>query len=221
MLKSLTAWTLMASACACLAGEVSIFNGKDLSGWDGDPRLWKVVDGVLTGETDGAEKKIDANSFLIWKDGEPGDFVLKFKARITGSNNSGVQYRSKRHEGDGWVVGGYQMDLHPKHEYLAMLYEERGRGIACERGQKVKLVEGKKPEVIESFETDPVDLAQWNEYRLEATGNVVKHFVNGKLAAEIHDEDAAKRAAKGVLALQLHAGPAMKAEFKDIVLEEK
>jgi hypothetical protein len=221
MIKRVMAWFVMAGTCVGLADEVAIFNGKDLTGWDGDPRLWKVVDGILTGETDGGERKIGANSFLIWKGGEPGDFVLKFKARVTGSNNSGVQYRSRRHEGDGWVVGGYQMDLHPDPKYLAMLYEERGRGIACERGQKVRLADGKGPEVIDTFETAAVNLAEWNEFRLEVTGHIAKHYVNGELAAEIHDEDAAKRAAKGVLALQLHAGPDMKVEFKDITLDEK
>ena len=217
MRKILLFGMMLWSAGRMMAAETPMFNGKDLEGWDGDPRLWKVVDGVLTGETDADGKKIGANSFLIWKGGSPGDFILSFKARITGGNNSGVQYRSRRL--DGWAVAGYQMDLHPKQEYLAMLYEERGRGIACQRGQIVRLAAGKKPEVTGEADLSPVDLAEWNDYRIEAGGHVVKHFVNGKLAAEIHDEDPEKRAAHGVIALQLHAGPAMKAEFKDLVLK--
>jgi hypothetical protein len=113
-----------------------------------------------------------------------------------------------------WVVGGYQMDLHPKAEYLGMLYEEKGRGIACQRGQKVTL--DAKPQITGKLEVPAVDLAQWNSYKIVAKGNVVQHFVNGQLAAEITDVNAQKRADKGVIALQVHAGPVMKTEFKDI-----
>jgi putative heme-binding domain-containing protein len=201
-----------------VAGAEELFNGKDLTGWDGDPRLWRVEDGVLIGETDKADRAVTKNTFLIWKGGEPGDFELTYKARVTG-NNSGVQYRSRKLADEGWRIGGYQMDLHPKQEYAGMLYEEGGRGIQCLRGQKVELPEaGGKPKVTEKLPLDEVDLAQWNEYRILAHGNVVQHYVNGKLAAEITDLHPDKRALKGLLALQLHAGPPMKAEFKDIVL---
>ena len=130
------------------------------------------------------------------------------------NNNSGVQYRSRVLDPARWVVGGYQMDLHPKPAYLGMLYEERGRGIACERGQRVKL--GDAPSATGTLEVPEVDLAVWNSYRIVAQGFVLRHFINGKLAAEIQDVQPEKRAAKGIVALQVHAGPAMKAEFKDI-----
>jgi len=197
------------------AGEWQpLFNGKDLEGWSGDPRLWKVEDGVIVGETDQAERAIKANTFLIREGMEPGDFSLEFKARVTGKNNSGVQYRSRRPDAKGWVLKGYQFDLHPKQEYLGMLYEEGGRGIACQRGQKVSLKD--KPDVTGKFEIDEVKLEEWNTYRLEVTGNVLKHFVNGKLAAEINDVHPEKVSLSGFIGLQLHAGPPMKAEFKDI-----
>ena len=195
----------------------NLFNGKDLTGWDGDPRLWSVVDGVLVGETDKADRSINANTFLIWKGGEVADFDFEMTARVQG-NNSGVQYRSKVIDAAKWSVGGYQMDMHPKQEYVAMLYEERGRGIACQRGQKVVLEKGTKPKVTEKLPVPEVKLEEWNTYRIEARGNVVKHFVNGELAAEITDNDPEKRSLKGVLALQLHAGPAMKVEMKEISL---
>ena len=172
---------------------------------------------MLIGETDDADRKIDANSFLIWQGGEPGDFELEFQARVTG-NNSGVQYRSHVIDPAKWVVGGYQMDLHPKASYLGMLYEEKGRGIACERGQRVKL--GDTPEVIGPLELPAVDLAVWNSYRIVAQGQMLRHFVNGTLAAEIQDEQPEKRATKGVIALQIHAGPAMKTEFKGLRIHQ-
>jgi hypothetical protein len=213
MFRRLIILTVFLAPLPSRADWVSLFNGKDLTGWSGDPRLWRVEDGVLIGETNDTDKKTAANTFLIWQGGEPGDFEMEYKARVTG-NNSGIQYRSKTLDAAKWSVGGYQMDLHPKAEYLGMLYEEKGRGIACQRGQKVTLDE--KPSVTGNLEIPAVDLAQWNSYKIVAKGNVVQHFVNDKLAAEIADVNAQKRADKGTIALQLHAGPAMKAEFKDL-----
>ena len=140
--------------------------------------LWSVKDGVIRGETT-PENVAAGNTFLIWKGGEPADFGLEYKARVSG-NNSGVQYRSRVLNADQWSVSGYQMDLHPKAEYLGMLYEERGRGIACQRGQRVELAG--KPQVTGEFKIHPVDLAEWNTYRIVAKGHVLKHFVNGKPA---------------------------------------
>jgi len=198
--------------------KVNLFNGKDLTGWDGDPRLWSVVEGVLVGETNGEDKKVGPNSFLIWKGGEVADFDFEMTARVMG-NNSGVQYRSKAlPDVAKWSVGGYQMDMHPNQQYLGMLYEERGRGIACLRGQKVTLEAEKKPEVTAKVPVPEVKLEEWNTYKISARGNVVQHFLNGELAAEITDNDPEKRSLKGILALQLHAGQAMKLEVKEMSL---
>ena len=207
----------VALAALPLHGE-EIFDGKSLKGWSGDPRLWRVEDGAIVGKTDTNGHKIDANTFLIWQGGEPGDFELTFKARVAG-NNSGVQYRSKVKDAAKWSVTGYQMDLHPKQVYLGMLYEEGGRGISCLRGQKVDLAKGAKPVITGKLDVGEVDLAKWNEYRLVAKGNKLQHYVNGKLAAEIVDLDPEKGASSGTLALQLHRGPAMRAEFKEIQLK--
>jgi hypothetical protein len=221
MLKKKRFLILLGLLLSATAGAKELFNGKDLTGWDGDPRLWRVENGVIIGETDKADRKVGKNTFLIWKGGEPGDFTLCYKARVTG-NNSGVQYRSRRIGDEGWRIGGYQMDLHPKQEYLGMLYEEQGRGIQCLRGQKVELpAAGGKPKVTAKLDIEQVDLAEWNTYRLVARGNVVQHYVNGTLAAEITDLNPDKRSLKGLLALQLHAGPPMKVQFKDIELIEK
>ena len=102
----------------------SLFDGKTLAGWQGNPKLWRVEDGAITGEsTDDAPLK--HNEFLIW-DGEVGDFVLKLKFRIEGRGvqNSGIQYRSQRHPDVGkYVVGGYQADIDGKGQYMGILYE--------------------------------------------------------------------------------------------------
>ena len=217
MRRILTPLVLLLLVAAARADWQPLFNGKDLAKWSGDPRIWRVENAVIIGESNDSDKKLAANSFLIWQGGQPADFELEYQARITG-NNSGVQYRSKVRDAATWSVGGYQMDLHPNPPYLGQLYEEQGRGIACERGQRVTLDEN--PTVTGKLDIPAVNLAEWNSYRIVARGNVLQHFVNGKLAAEITDVNAAKRSAKGVIALQVHAGPSMKVEFKDLRLQE-
>jgi len=217
-MKTVSRIILTLSAFAVTANAepewLSIFNGKNLDGWDGDARLWSVENGVLVGQTDEDSRKIARNSFLIWRGGEPGDFELEFKSRITTPNNSGVQYRSRRLDDEGWRVVGYQFDLHPRQEYNAMLFEEGGRGIVAQRGQHVRL--GGEKEVVGNFELLKVDIAEWQTYRLVAKGHRFEHYVNGVLQTVIEDGDEEKRADSGIIALQLHAGEPMKVEFKDI-----
>lgn len=213
----LIGWMMMGAAFA--QGEWKpMFNGKDLSGWKGDARLWKVVDGVLTGESNDTDKLVKPNTFLIWQGGEPADFEIRLKARVTG-NNSGLQYRSKKVDGVEFGLAGYQMDMHPNQPYVGMLYEERGRGIMGERGNRIERADGKS-NVVEKLEVPAVKLDEWNEFRVEVKGNVLRHYVNDKLALEITDKEETKRAIQGLIGLQLHAGPAMKAEFKEIEIKE-
>src|SRR5437660_6001042 len=134
-------------------GFTSIFNGKNLTGWDGNPALWSVKDGAIVGQTSEANP-IKNNTFLIWTNGQPGDFELRcsFKIEpikilqtnsatgaITTNNfaNSGIQYRSKVLDPKGWVVGGYQADMEAGKTYTGILYEERMRGILATRGERV------------------------------------------------------------------------------------
>src|SRR5262245_2286044 len=114
------------------AGFVKIFNGKDLTGWDGDPRFWSVTDGCIVGETT-ADNPTKGNTFLIWRQGPVDDFVLRTSFKLA-AHNSGIQYRSK--ELDKWVMGGYQADFEEGETYSGILYEERGRGILALRGTK-------------------------------------------------------------------------------------
>ncbi|MEM1084506.1 MAG: family 16 glycoside hydrolase [Verrucomicrobiota bacterium] len=209
----------MAGITFASGAERAIFNGRNLEGWSGDPRLWSVESGRLVGRTDGEGRAIKANSFLIYEGEVPGDFQLSYRARVKG-NNSGVQYRSHVVDRARWRIGGYQMDLHPKQEYLGMLYEERGRGILCQRGGKVVVPSGGKPKPAGRLDIIPTTLGDWNSYRIVARGNVLRHYVNERLAVELVDEDAENRRMDGVLGLQLHAGPAMIVEYDDLVLTE-
>ncbi len=202
------------------AGVVPIFNGTSLEGWEGKPEFWSVKDGVIVGETT-AEKPTKGNTFLIWRQGTVDDFELALSYRITGGN-SGIQYRSKD-LGDS-VVGGYQGDFEAGTTYSGILYEERGRGILAKRGERVTIAaDGAKTMGEPIGKTEDLQKAikqgEWNEYRIVAKGPKLQHFINGQLMSETVDEQEGKRAAEGILALQLHAGPPMKVEFKDIRLK--
>lgn len=200
-------------------GFVELFNGKDLSGWDGNPELWSVEDGVITGRTKSPED-LAYNQFLIWRGGTLKNFELSVKVKVTGDNNSGVQYRSKELPENGkWSIGGYQCDIHPAAPNNAMVYHERGRGIVAQNGQTV-LVDPQAKKWL-TGDRDPVaaDIAGWNEYTIIARGNHLVHRINGELAAELHDYDEAGRALEGLLAFQIHRGPAMTVAIKDVRLK--
>ncbi len=199
----------------------SLFNGKDLTGWEGDLKLWSVKDGAITGETDG---KIPTNTFLIWKGGTVADFELRLKFRLQGGN-SGVQYRSLHLKDAGnFVVGGYQADMDAGNQFTGILYEERGRGILAQRGQKVTIAADGKRTVTGSFGdakklSEAIKANAWNEYLIVAQGEKLTHTINGQPMIEVVDRQTGKRASEGILALQLHRGAPMVVQFKDIQLK--
>jgi hypothetical protein len=207
-------------------GFKPIFDGKTLDGWDGDPKLWRVEDGLITGETT-AENPLKTNNFLIWRRGEPADFELmaEFRMPNPGFANSGIQYRSRELPIGKWVVGGYQADMDGDNRYTGILYEERGRGIVGPRGQKVVIGDNHKPKVVGKL-GDAAELQKtikqgdWNEYHIIARGNHLQHIINGQLMADITDDDPQLRQSRGIIALQVHAGPPMKVQFRNIRLKE-
>jgi len=217
---------LLALASTAVAEDKNLFNGKDLTGWKGLD-FWSVEDGCITGRTT-KEKPTKGNTFLVWQGGEIGDFEFTFKYKIVGGN-SGVQYRSKVVDEKGYVVAGYQADFEAGKTYSGILYEEKGRGILAQRGQKTVIKDGEKPgkakvevtgEVGKSAEIQAkIKAEDWNEYRIVAQGGHLQHYINGVQTVDVTDETAVG-AKKGILALQLHAGPAMVVQFKDLVLKE-
>ncbi len=196
-----------------------IFNGEDLSGWDGDPRYWSVEDGAITGRTtpDNPGKE---NSFLIWRDGLVDDFELRLSIRVE-NGNTGIQYRS--HETDKWKAGGYQADFETGAKWLGALYDEHGRGPLALRGQKVVIDESGERQTTQIG--DPEELyksihpAEWNDYTIIAQGNHLIHKINGKVMCEVIDNESDKNYRQGILALQIHSGPPMTVQFKDIRLK--
>ena len=204
---------------AAESGFKSIFDGKTLEGWSGDPKLWSVEDNAITGVTTD-EEPLEYNKFLIW-DGEVENFHLRLKLRLFGKNNSGIQYRSEHLKDKGeFVVGGYQCDIHPKPEYNGMLYHERGRGIVAQHGQKVTVNEaGEKWITGSTGRVQQINLEDWNTYEVVVIGNKLVHKLNGKVTAEIIDHDPKGRLMKGIIAFQVHRGPAMRVQIKDVELK--
>jgi Domain of Unknown Function (DUF1080) len=233
-MKSKIALSLLATFAVAEAGEVSLFNGKDLTGWTGQAEFWSVKDGTITGQTTPANPAKE-NTFLILKSTEVGDFELHFKYKIVDANgasagfgNSGIQYRSKIVKPEYSVVAGYQADFECGQTYSGILYEEKGRGILAKRGEKVTVKDGAtvdKPllEVTGSVGNSDeiqaaIKLADWNDYVIIAKGDHLQHFINGKQTVDVTDETAVSAKA-GILALQLHQGEPMTVQFKDLVLK--
>ncbi|MEQ1903988.1 MAG: DUF1080 domain-containing protein [Pirellulaceae bacterium] len=210
----------------------TIFNGRDLTGWTGDPRLWSVRDGVIHGETT-KENAASGNSFLIWENGRTADFELRLSFRLNATNNSGIQYRSKHiTEGkpsNAWVVRGYQHELRNQVKFPdvpGFIYDEGGRrGRVCLLGEVATWsAEGKKEvsrNLIDqaAFKT-LFRLDDWNDVVIIAKGNNIQHFLNDQLVLDFTDNDPKLALLDGILALQLHAGAPMWVEFRNIRIKD-
>jgi hypothetical protein len=232
MIRPLLSLLLLTSIAT--GAEKQLFNGTDLSGWDGNRELWSVKDGAITGTTvaDAAtpeKSTLKHNTFLIWRGGTVSDFELMLKYRIV-AGNSGVQFRSKElPSGEhGPIMSGYQADFEAGTTYSGILYEEKGRGILAQRGESVTITDGEKPKKPTLTKGEPVGDSNaiqaaiksedWNEYKIVAQGGHIQHFINGMKTVEVKDESTVA-AKEGLLGLQIHAGPPMIVQFKDIVLK--
>ena len=215
------------------AGYKSIFNGKDLEHWNGEPGRWSVEDGAITG-TVVPENPLKANSFLIYQGAQPANFELRLKVRwprwepSRGFRNSGIQIRSAVLPGvHPWSVGGYQYDLSPGGELDGMFYEERSqRGLGVNKGDSVVIQPDGERWRIAKF-ADDAQLRQlrrpeteWSECSIMAIGSSITFSVNGTRTMELVDHDERYRRLNGIIALQSHVGGAMKVQFKDIWLME-
>jgi hypothetical protein len=210
------------------SGFKEIFNGKDLTGWKGKTNLWSVEDGAITGKTT-AEDPIKSNTFLVWQDGKVANFELVLEYRLQARDpqkpggNSGIQYRSKVIDEKEFIVGGYQADIDLSLQYSGINYEEKGRSILAQRGQRVTIVskEDRKVESIGSAEElgKKIRGGEWNKYRVVAKGNKLSHYINDTLMSEVIDEQTDKAAKEGVLAFQIHVGPPMIIQFRKIMLK--
>ena len=205
-------------------GFVSMFDGKTLRGWDGDPRYWRVEDGALTGEIT-PETVVKSNTFIIWQGGAPRDFELKVDYRITSAGNSGINYRSEViadavTPANRFAMRGYQCDIDGQNRYTGQNYEEKGRLFHCLRGQVTRRVAGRKPILLSSF-ADPKEALRpdWNAVHLIVRGNTMMHMINGQLMCMLVDDDAAGRKMEGQIGVQVHVGPPMKVGYRNFRLK--
>ena len=216
----LAAAAVDAPSVACADDETGfkpIFNGENLDGWDGNPKFWSVKDGHPGSDHKGeSHQRQHLLRSVQWRCRQ---LRVSVQYRIKGGN-SGIQYRSK--ELDKWVIGGYQGDFEAGDTYSGINYEERGREFLAQRGQKVTIgPDGKKQE---TQVTDSADLQKsikkedWNDYEIIADGNHLTHKINGRVTSEVIDQQQAAAARSGLLALQLHAGPPMSVEFRNVRL---
>lgn len=247
MIRTLLVVAVSSFACCAWAADAGqtapaesadmkpLFNGQDLTGWDGDPRLWSVKDGAIHGETT-AENPANGNTFIIWQGGTTGDFELRFTFRCTATNNSGVQYRSKHITKEidpkvrnAWVVRGYQHEIRNEDKLPSVagfIYDEGGkRGRLCLVGEKAVWGEDGKKQVVETFLDEAAfkklfKLNDWNDAVIVAKGHHIQHYLNGTLIVDCTDNDPKLALTTGILALQLHAGKPMSVDFKNLRLKQ-
>ena len=234
-LPLLSALLFGAAAMAGAAEEPGfkpLFNGTDLSGWDGDPAYFSVRDGVLRAETTAANP-LRKNTFLTYTGGTFADFELRFEYRVQGGN-SGMQYRSERLPGFG--MKGYQADFEDRNRFTGMFFEENGRMFMAYPGEyvtvkplgaltaeeaakknkpKARLDKVKFATTEESFShiKDPTD---WHSMTIIARGNTFVHILDGRVMSVAVDEDTANFKKSGLLGIQVHQGPPMIVDVKNI-----
>ncbi|GAB2769185.1 DUF1080 domain-containing protein [Rhabdobacter roseus] len=224
-------------------GFVKIFDGKSLKGWEGDTKYWRVENGNLVGEIT-PETLLKTNSFIIWKGGEPADFELKGEFMITKDGNSGINYRSERLADIPYALKGYQADIDGKINYTGQNYEERGRTTLAYRGEAARILpqegtsasaEGVRAKVSRNAWTDRsvtgslgtsdslktlIKSEDWNEFHLVIKGNRLQHYVNGVLMSDVTDDDAVNGKRKGLLGVQVHVGPPMKVQYRNLRIKQ-
>lgn len=223
-------------------GFVPIFDGKTLDGWEFDSTYWRVENGSLVGEITPATL-LQRNSFIVWRKGITEDFELELECRISAEGNSGINYRSEEIPGLPHALRGYQCDIEGGDRYSGSNYEERKRTTLASRGQQVELVSipgaGSSLDSIQSHVQDnfwtggkvtgnlgSMDSLQrfvrkldWNQFHIIAKGNRLQHYINGILMSDVTDNDTANRRMSGLLGVQVHVGPPMKVEYRNIRLK--
>ena len=221
----LTALVLACGTSTMPAEPSSLFDGTSLTGWEGDPTFWSVQDGAITGEST-ASHPCNRSTYLAYTPKEFGNFELTLSFRLTAEvkGNSGIQYRSRWSKRAQHQIVGYQADMETGTNYSGILYEQGGRGIVARRGQQVTIAADGAKQVTRLPDAEKAQASikpgEWNHYRVIADGQTLTHEINGYTTVRVVDRDATHSAASGLFALQLHQGPPMKIQFKDIQIKE-
>lgn len=224
LINSFTVCTCFAQETGNETGFTKIFNGHNLEGWEGDPVYWRVENGCMVGEVTPATI-LKRNSFIIWKGGLTEDFELKVDYRVSTHGNSGINYRSTVIDSLPYALKGYQADIDGEDNLTGQNYEERGREFLALRGQRVVVDESKQPTVVAQLgDKDSlqrfIKKEDWNRYRLVVQGSRMLHYVNNVLMSDVTDNDLLHRRFKGLLGVQVHVGPPMKIEYKNLMYKK-
>lgn len=223
-------------------GFVQIFDGKTLTNWVGDSTYWRVEGGSLIGEVT-PTTLLKRNTFIVWQGGSPADFELKVEFRIAEAGNSGINYRSEPLPDVPHALRGYQADIDGKNSYTGQNYEERGRTTLAYRGEEVIINSQDNPSDPESLRANVknnawtkreitrslgnidslksvIKTGDWNTCHIIAKGNRLQHFINGVLMSDVMDNDTINRKMEGLLGVQVHVGPPMTVEYRNILLKQ-
>jgi hypothetical protein len=206
-----------------VTGFRPIFDGRTLDHWDGDPTYWSVNDGILTG-TVTSDTLLKKNSWIVYRGELVEDFELRLDYRVSAGGNSGVGYRLAVLEDDPVSVRGPQADIHGGDMFTGICYEENGRRLLAARGQTTRIEPDALPRLIAQF-ADPAELQSvarnedWNHYHLVVRGHHAQHYLNDVLLSEVYDHDEPNRMARGLIGVQVHVGPPMKIEYRNILLK--
>lgn len=221
-------------------GFVQIFDGKTLNGWDGDANYWKVENGNLVGQIT-PDKLLKTNNFIIWRGGRPADFELTLEFKITKTGNSGINYRSVELDTIPHALKGYQADIDGANRYTGQNYEERQRTTLAYRGEKVTVnPPGDSPDFLKEHVKNnawtertvtgslgnsdslqaKIHAEDWNTCHLIMKGNHLQHYINGILMSDVTDNDTVYGKKEGLLGVQVHVGPPMKVEYRNIRLKQ-
>src|SRR5262249_23108831 len=200
-------------------GFRAVFNGRDLDGWEGDPQYWSVEDGCLVDTADGT---LNYNRFLTWRGGTVRNFELRVKVNASPGGNSGLQYRgTERPDLGESVVTGYQCAVVAgRPDYDGMLYEERGRRILAHTGERVIIDGAGQPWVIGEFRLKAFKPGEWHDYRVLVEANHHRHWIDGHPTVDVIDLDEKGRKLEGVLGMQVHVGPPMRIQYRNIFLKK-
>ena len=208
-------------------GFVSIFNGENFDDWVGDPVYWSIKDGIMTG-TVTPETLLRENSFIIWQGGTPRNFELKMDYRVSDKGNSGINYRSAHIDtksGNKYAMRGYQLDIDGEGTWTGQNYEERGRQFLALRGEVTLQRANERSQIIARVDSNDnlwnaINKEDWNEAHIIVRENIVIHIINGKVMSVVVDDDAEKRTLEGLIGMQVHVGPPMTIEYRNIRLKE-
>ncbi|WP_147676500.1 3-keto-disaccharide hydrolase [Algibacter pacificus] len=221
-------------------GFRSIFNGKNLEGWRGDPKYWRVENGILIGEIT-PKNILKQNSFIIYEKEQPENFELKLEYKVSESGNSGINYRSEIIKNRPFALKGYQCDIDGKNKYTGQNYEEKKRTTLAYMGETVTIPEMpigmlsdnlRKNVKQNCWQTRTIKDAKmkqelrqlvkpeaWNQVHLIVKDNTMEHYINGVLFSKVIDLDKINSSNKGFIGVQVHVGPPMKVEYKNVRLK--